>query len=141
GIRQGFRLRTERFLLRQVRGPLVLASFQVVVTTGEEPIAGGTESLPHRFFLTAADRTDGFPFGLQRLNLRCRLDPVRRVGERFHPFRQRLLLRQIGGALFVLRREVRRRPVVDLLLGGLESTPRRFTLGARRQRHFLPPRL
>src|SRR6188472_2676545 len=69
GVCQSFCLHAECFLLREVDGPLVLAPLEIFLPTREEPIARGAEPFPHRFLLAAADRTNGLPLGLQRLNL------------------------------------------------------------------------
>ena len=114
---------------------------QVLLPPREEAIARAAETLPDGLLVAACNRADGLPLGLQRLKRDGRRHPVGRVGERRGALAERLLLRQIGGALLGLRREIGTGAREHLVLGGLESAPHGLALCARRQRHFLPARL
>src|SRR5439155_681848 len=106
-LAERFDFRAERVLLCQVLRPPRFAFGEVGVTTREEAIAGGAEALPDRFLLPTGDRADPLPFRLQLLDLVGGLDPARRPGERFGALAQGDFLREVFGARFSLRREMR----------------------------------
>ena len=77
----------------------------------EEPIAGAAEALPDRLGPALLDRADRLPLGLQAPELRRRVVPVRRLGQRFGLRAQRFLLRQVLGPRRLARGEILVAPV------------------------------
>ena len=130
-LAERFDFRAERVLLCQVLRPPRFAFGEVGVTTREEAIAGGAEALPDRFLLPTGDRADPLPFRLQLLDLVGGLDPARRPGERFGALAQGDFLREVFGARFSLRREMRFAALPRLVVRRLEPAPQRLALRAR----------
>src|SRR5438093_216723 len=130
-LAERFDFRAERVLLCQVVRPPRFAVGEVGVTTREEAIAGGAEALPDRFLLPTGDRADPLPFRLQLLDLVGGLDPARRPGERFGALAQGDFLREVFGARFSLRREMRFAALPRLVVRRLEPAPQRLALRAR----------
>ena len=97
----------ERFLLRQVVGPHLLARGEVLATSGEERIARGAEALRQIARVAPRDGAERPPFGLQFLEAAGGLRPIGRLGQRFGLLDDRGLPREIRGAFLAQLGEVR----------------------------------
>src|SRR6185503_17965060 len=111
------------------------------VAAGEELVAGGAEPLPDRLLLAAADRTDRLPLRLELLDLVGGLDPVGRSRQHLGALAERDLARQVAGARFGLRREVRFAARPRRVVRRLEAAPQRLALRARHVGRLAPLRL
>ena len=104
-IGQRFRLHAQRFFLGEILGPDFFQPVEIFVSSREEAIAGGSESIPDRLFAATRHRANRLPVGLQLLDGFGRFDPARRVGERLRLLAERGLAGKVLGPLDGLARQ------------------------------------
>src|SRR5262249_28308733 len=77
-----------------------------VVVALKELISRRAETVPYRFGLVAANRTDRLPLGLQPFHFGDGRVPFSRRRERFGPLTERFLLREVVGPQLLSRHQV-----------------------------------
>ena len=95
GISQSLSLTAQRFLPLEIGRPLILATLQMLLPSGEETVTHPPKAFPDSPFLATGHRADRLPLRLDALDLCRGLNPLGGIDQRFNGRDKLLLLKQI----------------------------------------------